>query len=148
MAYPQEIVVGAIRGLNTTVFSTAQPLTTASATVYGSCRAHHPFMVSRLSVEIGTAVNDCTSPIVEMSKVTLANVTSSIVTLTIPNGAASGKVYYANCSPVKIGVGDKLEFRMKTLGGAGGTPAGTGFLGFFASLQPEALGNETNAISG
>lgn len=144
--YEQEIMVGTIEGLNGTAFSTAQPLHVAS-NVYGSCRAHFPFYVQRFSLRIGTAVNDCTSSIVEMQKVTVGDVTSSLTTMTIPNGATANKVYYSNCTPVKIGVGDKLQFKLKTQGGQGGTPAGTGVLGFYGSLQPENMTNETNAIA-
>lgn len=145
MAYPQEIFSGAIEGLAGTAFSTAQNFT-AAANVWGSCIAHYPFMVQRFTLRISTAVSDLTSSVVALQKVTVGNVTAELGTITIPNGTGAGKMLYANVSPTKIGVGDKLQFKLKTQGGLGGTPAGAGFIGFFASLQPEDLTNETNAI--
>lgn len=146
MSYTQELFAGCIDGLSGTTFTTAVPIQTA-ANVYGSCVAHYPFTVKQFNIRIGTAVNDCTSAVLEMQKVTVGDVTSSIVNMTVPNGAVANKMYYKDCSPVKIGVGDKLQFRIKTAGAAGGTPAGTGFLGFLASLAPEEMTNETNAIA-
>lgn len=146
MGYTQEIFNGCIDGLAGTTFTTALPLQTA-ANVYGSCIAHKPFYVQQLNVRIGTTLNDITAPVVTMQKVTVGDVTSSIVSMTFPLGAVSGKVYYKDCSPVKIGVGDKLQFKLSTAGAAGGTPVGTGFLGFLASLAPEEMTNETNAIA-
>lgn len=147
MAYPQEVFIGTmIDGLSGTAFTTAQSLT-AAANVAGSAIAHYPMMVQRMMFRVSTAVNDLTSSIVEMQKVTLGSVTSSITTITVPNGTAAGKVMIKDCSPVKIGIGDKLQFKLKTQGALGGTPAGAGFFGFFASIQPENFTNETNAIA-
>lgn len=146
MAYPQEVFAGCIDGLNGTTFSTAQSLTPA-ATVIGSCVAHYPFMVQRASFRISTAIFNLTSSVIAMQKVTVGDVTSEITTLTVPNLLAAGKVVLKDCTPVKIGIGDKLQFKLKTQGGLGGTPAGAGFIGFLASLQPEDYLNETNATA-
>ncbi len=147
MAYPQEILVGALVP-QSTAFGTAQPVgTAASAAVYGSYVALYPVMVQRYMFQVSTAIGDSTSGVVEMSKVTVANVTTSIASITIPNGTAARKVLVKDFSPVKIGCGDKLEFRMKTQAGQGGTPVGAGFHGFLASLQPEVSTNETNCIT-
>lgn len=146
MGYPQEQLWGAVDGLNGTTFSTAQNLTSA-ATVWGSLIAHYPIMVQRMSFRISTAISDLTSSVVEMQKVTVGSVTTSITTITVPNSTAAGKVMYKDCTPVKIGIGDKLQFKLKTQGGLGGTPAGAGFIGFLASLQPEDASNETNAVA-
>lgn len=146
MGYPQEIMVGAlVRQSN--AFDTAEVITAAAA-VYGSYVAHQPVLVSRFTFQISTAVNDLTASIIEMQKVTVADVTSSIGIMTIANGAAARKVYWKDFTPVKIGVGDKLQFNHKTQGALGGTPAGAGFYGFVAQLSPEAMANETNAITG
>lgn len=146
MGYPQELMVGAVEGLNTTVFTTAQPLQTA-ANVYGSVRAHMPFYVHRMTVRVSTAVNDSTAAVLELQKVTVGDVTSSLATGTVPNGTGANKVLYFNCTPTKIGVGDKLQFKLKTAAAPGGTPAGAGFLGFYGTFHPEEMTNETNAIS-
>lgn len=145
MGYPQEMLAGAlVRQSN--AFDTAQSLT-AAAGVYGSYVAHYPIMVQRYMFQISAASSDLTSSVVEMQKVTVGGVTSSITTITVPNSTATGKVLVKDCTPVKIGIGEKLQFKLKTQGGLGGTPAGAGFHGFLASLQPEDYTNETNAVA-
>lgn len=144
MGYPQELLAGAIvRQSN--AFDTAQSLTAAAA-VYGSYIAHYPMMVQRYTFQITTAVNDLTSSVVELQKVTVGSVTSSLTTITVPNGTGVGKVMVKDFSPIKIGVGEKLQFKLKTQGALGGTPAGAGFHGFMSSLQNEAVINETNYL--
>lgn len=148
MSYPQELLVGQLMEVSSaTAFTTAQAITAASATVYGGGIVDYPIYVQRMTFRVSTAVNDLTSSIVELQKVSVGGTTTSITTLTVPNGAAAGKVYIKDCSPVKVGIGDKLQWRLKTQGGLGGTPAGAGFGGFLASLQPENYSNETNAIT-
>lgn len=143
--YPQEMLAGAlIRQSN--AFDTAEVITAAAA-VYGSYIAHYPIMVQRFTFQVSTAVVDLTSSIVAIQKVTVANVTTSIATITIPTGTVAGKVLYKDFSPVKIGVGDKLQLAQTVQGALGGTPAGAGFYGFVASMQPEVMGNETNAVA-
>lgn len=146
MGYPQELMAGAVvRQSN--AFDTAEVLT-AAAGVYGSYVAHYPIMVSRFTFQISTATSDLTASVIEMQKVTVADVTSSIGIMTIATGQAARKVYWKDVTPTKIGVGDKLEFKHVTQGGLGGTPAGAGFYGFVAQLAPEYATNETNYITG
>lgn len=144
MAYPQEITVGAITR-NSNAFDTAEVLT-AAAGVYGSYSVHYPLMIQKMTFVVSTAVNDLTASQVQLTKVTAANVTSVMTTMTIPNGAAVAKVYYKDFAPVKFGCGDKIELKQSLQGALGGTPAGAGFYGFLANLQPEDMTNETNAI--
>lgn len=144
MAYPQEIVPLAIVR-NSNAFDTAQSIT-AAAGVYGSYSVLYPIMVQKFMFRISTAVLDLTSSVVALQKVTVADVTSELTTITVPNGTGAGKVLYKDFAPVKLGVGDKLQFKLKTQGALGGTPAGAGFYGVLASLQPEIFTNETNAI--
>lgn len=142
MAYPQELLAGALVR-QSSAFDTAQSITAAAA-VYGSYVAHYPFMVQRYTFQLTAAASDITSSVVALQKVTVANVTSEITTITIPTGTAVGKVLYKDFTPVKIGVGDKLQYKLKTQGGLGGTPAGAGFHGFLGQLAPEFAANETN----
>lgn len=146
MAYPQEITIGALVR-QSSAFDTAEVLT-AAAGVYGSYVAHYPVVVQRFSFQISTAISDLTASVIEMQKVTLADVTSSIGVMTIANSSAALKVYWKNVTPTKIGMGEKLQFKHLTQGGLGGTPAGAGFYGFLAQLQPELSSNETNAVTG
>jgi hypothetical protein len=147
MAYPQELYVtggGLVR--TSANFDTAEVLTAAAA-VYGSYMAHYPLVVQRFSFHVSTAISDLTASVVELQKVTLADVTSSITTLTVPNGTAVGKVLYKDCTPVIIAAGEKLQMKHLTQGGLGGTPAGAGFYGFLAALEPEVPGNLSNMIA-
>lgn len=148
MGYPQELsFTGGMLVRNSNAFDTAEVLTAAAA-VYGSYTAHYPLMVQAFSFHVSTAISDLTNSVVEIQKVTAADVTSSITTMIIPNGTAVQKVIGKRFSPVKIGIGEKLQLKHLTQGGLGGTPAGAGFYGFLASLQPEVTGNETNFSTG
>lgn len=146
MGYNQELMVGAVSS-ETSAFATAMSLT-AAANVYGAYTAHYPFIVQRISFKINTAVNDLTNSVVVANLVTgLQNatpVTAAIGTLTIPNGATAGSVYFNNVSPSLVPVGCKLQFALKTQGGLGGTPAGAGFCGWYGSVSPDAMANETS----
>lgn len=145
MAYPQEITFGSF--IAQASIATAHNVgTAASGGVWANISVAQPLVVHRYFFQVSTTISDATSGIVEMSKVTVANVTSSVGLITIPNGTVANKVIYKDCTPTKLGVGDRLQFKMKTQAGQGGTPAGAGFHGFLGQLQPEALANETNAI--
>ena len=145
MGYPQEITAGVLVR-NSNAFDTAEVLTAAAA-VYGSYTLHGSISVQRFSFHVSTAISDLTSSVVELQKVTQADVTSSIGEMTIPNGTAAGKVVYKDVTPVVIAAGEKLQMKHKTQGGLGGTPAGAGFYGFVASLEPEVPGNMSNMIA-
>lgn len=143
MAYPQEIYVGAITR-NSNAHDTAEVLTAAAA-VYGSYSVHRPIAVKGFSFIVSTAISDLTASVVRLTKVSAANVTTALVSLTIPNGTAVKKEIYKDFAPSKIGAGEFLQMEHLTQGGLGGTPAGAGFFGFNAELLPEMLTNETNA---
>lgn len=147
MGYPQEIMVGALTR-NSNAHDTAEVLTAAAA-VYGSYSVHYPIQVKRLSFAVSTATSDLTASVVRLTKVSAANVTTSLSgNMTISSGLAVKKVVYKDFTPAKIGVGEFLQLEHLTQGGLGGTPAGAGFYGFIAELLPEAMGNETNASVG
>ncbi len=144
--YPQEIMVGAVVNENASTATTAIQLTAATAVAAKWC-AHMPILVQRVSFKITTAVNDLTAAVITANMVKLVQnstpVTTAICTLTIPNGATAGSVYYNTCAtPTLVPAGCLLQ--MTVLQGAlGGTPAGAGFLGFYSTLSPENLNNET-----
>jgi hypothetical protein len=142
MGYPQEIMVGAIVR-NSNAHDTAEVLTAAAAT-YGSYSVMRPIAVKSFSFAVSTAISDLTASVVRMTKVSAANVTTAITSLTIPNGTAVKKVIGKEFAPVKIGVGEFLQLEHLTQGGLGGTPAGAGFYGFHAEMLPETVANETN----
>lgn len=147
MGYPQEIMVGAITR-NSNAHDTAEVLTAAAA-VYGSYSVHAPVAVKRLSFAVSTAISDLTASVVRLTKVSAANVTTSLSgNMTIAIGLAAKKVVYKDFTPAKVGVGEFIQLEHVTQGGLGGTPAGAGFYGFIAELLPEYMGNETNASVG
>jgi hypothetical protein len=145
MAYNSPELFGAV--FQETVWMTnAQSLTQAAA-IYGSLHVRKPIVVQEVTFHVTTAVNNLTSSVVAAEVVTniqnATPVTTAICTLTIPNGATAGTTYYNNAfTPVIVPYNSLLQFRLKTQGGLGGTPAGAGFSGYFASYSPE---NETNA---
>jgi hypothetical protein len=147
MGYPQEIMVGAITR-NSNAHDTAEVLTAAAA-VHGSYNVHVPISVKRLTFVVSTAISDLTASVVRLTKVSLANVTTSLSgNMTIANGLAAQKTVYKDFTPAKIGAGEKLQLEHLTQGGLGGTPAGAGFYGFVGELLPESMTNETNASVG
>ncbi len=150
MSYPREIMIGALVQ-ETAWTATAQSLTQAAA-IYGSWHVRKPIVVQELSFHISTAVNNLTSSIVSAEVVTnIQNstpVTTAISTLTIPNGATAGTTYYNNgFTPALVPANSLLQFKLKTQGGLGGTPAGAGYFGFYASFSPEENTNATPANS-
>ena len=145
MGYPQEFLAGAIvRQSN--AFDTAEVLTAAAA-AYGSYVCHYPLSVHGMTFQLTTATADLTNSVIELQRVTVGDVTTSIVLGTIATGTAIGKICRKNCSAFQLVTGDKLQFNHKTQGGLGGTPAGAGFYGFLASLEPESTGNLTNHLA-
>jgi hypothetical protein len=153
MAYVREILVGALIQ-ETAWMATAQSLTQAAA-IYGSLHARKPIVVQEVTFHISTAVNNLTSSVIACEVVNnIVNatpVTTGICTLTIPNGSTANTVLYNNSfTPALVPAGSLLQFRLKTQGALGGTPAGAGYLGFYASFSPEDQTNQTqygNAVN-
>lgn len=145
MAYAQEITVGGIVPEGTFAF-TSQGITSA-ASVHGVYTAHVPIVIQRMSFKIATAVNNLTSAVLIANVVKGLNnatpTTAAICTLTIPNGSTAGSVFWNNCTPTLIPVGCQLQVAIKTQGGQGGTPAGAGYWGYYGTLSPEVVANET-----
>jgi hypothetical protein len=122
---------------------------TAAADVHGSIVLHAPMLIKRLTFAISVATSDLTASVVRMTKVTRANVTTSVSgNMTIANGTAVQRIVYKDFSPVRVGAGDKLQFEHVTKGDLGSTPTGAGYYGFLAEILPENMTNETNAIAG
>jgi hypothetical protein len=150
MSYPREVMIGALVQ-ETAWTATAQSLTQAAA-IYGSLHVRKPIVLQEVTFHVSTAVNNLTSSVIAVEAVTgLQNstpVTTSICTLTIPNGATAQTTYYNNAfTPAIVPANALLQFRLKTQGALGGTPAGAGYLGWYASLQPEENTNATPANS-
>lgn len=147
MAYEMFIDNGGIVNENATTATTAITLNTTPAAVVASWCAHMPFIVQRVSFKVSTAVNNLTGAVVTANVISGVQnstpVTTAICTMTIPNGATAGSVYYNNnFTPAFVAVGNKLAFSIAP-GNVGGTPVGAGYLGFFGSYSSEMLTNET-----
>jgi hypothetical protein len=145
MAYAQEITVGGIVPEGS--FAYTSQVITSAACVFGVYTAHVPFVMQRLSFKVATAVNNLTSAVLVANVVKgLQNATpttAAICTMTIPNGATAGSVFWNTCTPTLIPVGCQLQIGIKTQGGQGGTPAGAGYFGYYGTLSPEVVANET-----
>lgn len=146
MSYPRELMIGAMVQ-ETSWTTTAQSLTQAAA-IYGSWHVRKPIIVQEISFHITTSVFNLTSSVLAAEVVSnIINstpVTTAICTLTIPNGATAQTTYYNNSfTPALVGANSLLQFKLKTQGGLGGTPAGAGYLGFYATFSPEENTNAT-----
>lgn len=146
MSYPQSIMIGAKHSNGAYEFEEGL---TAAADVHGFIVLHAPMLVKRLTFCVTTAISDLTASVVRMVKVSRAGATASVSgNMTVANGLAVQRVVYKDFSPVRVGAGERLQFEHVTRGDLGGTPAGAGYYGFIAELQPELMSNETNAVTG
>lgn len=150
MAYPREIMVGCIVA-ESTAFNAAQSLTQAAA-AYGKYHVRKPIVVQEISFRVSTSVLDLTASIVAAEVVTniqnATPVTTAIGQMTIPNGATAGTTYYHNAfTPAICPSNSFLQLKLKTQGALGGTPAGAGFFGFYATFSPEENTNATPSNS-
>lgn len=148
MSYPREVMIGALVQ-ETAWTATAQSLTAAAA-IYGSYHVRKPIVVQEVSFHITTAVKDLTASVVAVEIVSniinATPVTTSLCTMTIPNLATAQTTYYNNAfTPGLVGANSLLQFKLKTQGALGGTPAGAGYFGFYASFSPEENTNATPA---
>ena len=145
MGYPQEILVGAITR-NSNAHDTAEVLTAATG-VYGSYTVHYPIDLHAFTFRITTAVDDLTASVLTLQDVdAVADSTTDIVDMTIPDGAAVNKLYRTDFSAYQVEASHLLQMK-HTIGAKGGTPAGAGFYGFLASLSPENIVNQTNYVT-
>lgn len=145
MSYPQELLSNSVVRTSSN-FDTAEVLTAAAA-VYGSYVVHYPISLTRFTFSVSTTISDLTASVIRLTKVSIANVTTALTSMTIPNGTAARKVVYKDFTPVVVESGELLQMEHLTQGGLGGTPAGAGFYGFIAHFEPEVPGNLANMIA-
>ena len=146
MAYPREILIGSLVQESTAALNSVLSLTQAAA-VYGKIHVRKQIVVQELNFHVSTSVLDLTSSVVAAEVITniqnATPVTTAIATITIPNGATAGTTYYNNgFTPAICPPNSFLQFKLKTQGALGGTPAGAGFIGWYGTYSPE---NDTNA---
>lgn len=100
---------------------------------------------AKFSVTAEAVVGTTTAPYVVLTKYGTpgAGGTASVIgTITVPTGAAIGKVYYKENLEVAFAVGDVVQ--VKWVIGTGGSVAGQGNVDWFCEYSPEIAGNNTD----
>jgi hypothetical protein len=128
--------------------ATAEVLTAAAAhgedLVFSNCKITRIGFVVTVEVACETV-----APIVTFKKrITPGSDTgsSTIGTLTIPDGTAVGKVLYKNVTPVELAPGDAIEMAVSTAG-TGAAAAGSGYYVYEVIDCPEHVANLTDMVA-
>ena len=125
-------------------FDTAENLA-ASAAVHGGYIVMRPIKVTAFYFAVTTLVAaDNVAPVIEVNRrptVASSSGEAVIASMTIPEAAAVGKVYYKFVEPVLCYPGDELSFELVTQATDSGTAAGAGFYGVDYELVSEAVSN-------
>lgn len=123
----------------------------AAAAVHGEYLVMRSCVVRRIGFVVTTLVAaDTTAPVVEFNRRPTPGSSSGEVLLgqlTIPEGAAVGKVYYKDISPVRLQVGDALSLEHVTQAADSGAAAGAGYYMFELVDEPENIANEADAVA-
>lgn len=102
---------------------------------------------AKFAVTLENVVGTDTAPYVVLTKyaAAAAGTPSSVVgTITVPNGATIGKVYYKEDLNVAMAVGDVIQ--VKHVIGTGGSVTGQGQVDWFCEHDPEVVGNNTDMV--
>lgn len=123
----------------------------AAAAVHGEFAAYKRCLIKRVLFYVTTAVAaDATAPVVAFKKRTAAGVSASesvIATLTIPDEAAVGEVYYKDLTEnVYLEPGQALALEQTVQAADGSAAAGAGYYAFEVEDSPEYAGNEVKMI--
>jgi hypothetical protein len=70
----------------------------------------------------------------------------AIGTLTIPNAAAVGQVYYKDVKYVQLNAGEELAILINVQAVDAGSASGQGFVGFSYEPAPDSVGDQTNMV--
>ena len=100
---------------------------------------------AKFSVTAEAVVGTTTAPYVVLTKYPTPGASGSAVavgTITVPNGAAVGKVYYKKDLSVAFAVGDVMQ--IKHVIGTGGTVTGQGNVDWYCEHSPEVEANNTD----
>lgn len=103
-----------------------------------------PFEVVGLSALVTTQFDTADTVLTVRKRITLGSDTGSTIigTMTIPNGALVGKVYYKKFAAVKVSPGDELVISTD-----GGTTAGTAIVRLEVQPSWDAPGNNADMIA-
>ncbi len=123
----------------------------AAAAQYTGYAVHAPVALNRISFLVTTAVTSgsVAGAVAFKQYPTFGSSTNSVAigTLTIPNAAAVGQVYYKDVSYVRLNAGDELAVLINVQAVDAGTAAGAGFVGFTFEPAPEYVANQSNMIA-
>lgn len=103
---------------------------------------------AKFAVTLENVVGTTTAPYVVLTKYTTpgaGGTATAIGTITVPNGATIGKVYYKQDLNVACAVGDVVE--IKHVIGTGGSVTGQGSVDWFCEHDPEVVGNNTDMVA-
>ena len=152
MSYPIPYFENTLINTNATTATTAINFAQTPAAVVATYVPMMPIVVQKVFVNLKTTLFNITSPVVTANIVTgvtnATPVTTAICTLTLPlsttaAGSSAGTTFVnESFTPTLVPVGSQLSFSVGP-GVAGGTAAGTGFVGFYATYSPEKNANET-----
>lgn len=130
----------------------------AAAAQWAGFAVTSPMQVIRVKFFVTTQVTaGTTAPVIEIKRrPTYASSSGavSIATMTIPNGATVGSVYYrevpygSGTSNKYLNYGEELSFELKTQAADGGTAAGAGWIDVDFEIAIDQVANQTNAILG
>lgn len=128
------------------------PLNLAAATGnYAACAIMTPLALNRLSFLVTTAVTSgSVAGQVAFKRYPTYNSSAGSVaigTLTIPNAASVGQVYYKDVGYTKLNAGEQLQILIGTQAVDSGTAAGAGYVGFSYEPAPDSTGNQTNMVA-
>lgn len=115
---------------------------------YAGYAVHAPVALNRISFLVTTAVTSgsVNGQVAFKRYPTFGSSSGAVAigTLTIPNAAAVGSVYYKDVSYVRVNAGEELAVLINVQCVDAGTAAGAGFVGFLFDPAPEYAGNQTN----
>jgi hypothetical protein len=132
------------------IFDSSSAASLTSAAVIKKYIAARKLRIQQIQFHLAAAVvSSAAAVVVKCKKYPTAGSSageSDLGTLTIPAGAAAGKVYYKDISPAAIEPGDEIVFEVTTAA-AGGAKAGTGTPAFISHIEMELPANISDMIA-
>ncbi len=122
----------------------------ATAALWAGYAVHSPIALNRISflVTTQTTSGSVTAQVAFVRYPVQASTGSvALGTLTIPNAATVGQVYYKDIAYVKLNAGDELAIWCSRQCVDAGTAAGVGFPGFQFDPAPDSVGNQSNMVA-
>ncbi len=123
----------------------------ATAALWAGYAVHAPVALNRIDflVTTQTTSGSVAGQVGFIRYPTYGSTTNSVAigTLTIPNAATVGQVYYKDVAYVKLNAGEELAVWITRQCVDAGTAAGAGFPGFLFDPAPDYVTNQTNMVA-